>query len=697
MELGHTLILRDCGIFGALYEMLNQNYSVVGGRRNCRIALGPHSNPMCAVHEDFRAVVTTPAQAAAADPSLLNRCEKQWLDAQQLLPVSYQKLLLHPLQQWVAGLGAASSSCSDAGSSSSGVSVSTYGSSPGSMAVHSAGSGSSGSSSSREQALTQPGFAPSDLFLGLHADSLPSLLLKLSGRISGSSHGSSSSSTSALSSGQHLLSNPSTQQSLLAQCQQALIATASLDGVARACSNAAGTIGVAGGGSRNPVQQGYFKQLVESYLVFPKHSMRQLVEHQLAQHLQQQQQQQVVDTGCAASGASGAAPPEIAVQLWYVMTRSAPHTAVVPLLNGLADVQELFLGHIKSEAELRQQLQLFLGTITCSSSNSNSSSIAKSSALPVKLLVFHADAPAAAAEPRHLGSLVVECVKAAGHTSAGWTDHVSAAATAARSADSGIGGPSSQPHVAQVRNMPLVAVCVVLHLPMAAAASRASSTAAAAAATTATTAAGSAVARPSRARLAAATSNQAAATCIASAAASPLVEPVTPDAAVNASSSEDSWQANYLSSWQQVTVDALEGLAPWLLQLLSCSLRAAAGLPLQANSEPSSAAAAAAAAGATSSRLAGVPPAAVGAVAGSSLAAAAVAALPPQQMLQDVLLQALCSLPYPNTAQAAVRVKHIAEQLLPQPAANAQQQPSQNSTNSANSLWGVLVAGVCWL
>jgi hypothetical protein len=37
--------------------MLNQHYTIVGGRRNCRIAIGAFSNPMCYVHEDFRCIV----------------------------------------------------------------------------------------------------------------------------------------------------------------------------------------------------------------------------------------------------------------------------------------------------------------------------------------------------------------------------------------------------------------------------------------------------------------------------------------------------------------------------------------------------------------------------------------------------------------------------------------------------------------
>ncbi|KAK3579949.1 hypothetical protein CHS0354_020846, partial [Potamilus streckersoni] len=48
MEQGLVLILKDLdSIYGSLYDMLNQNYTVVGEKKNCRVALGPYSNPMC--------------------------------------------------------------------------------------------------------------------------------------------------------------------------------------------------------------------------------------------------------------------------------------------------------------------------------------------------------------------------------------------------------------------------------------------------------------------------------------------------------------------------------------------------------------------------------------------------------------------------------------------------------------------------
>lgn len=73
-------------IWTSLYDMLNQHYSYVGGRRNCRIALGAYSNPMCYVHENFRCIVVVEeSQIPNMDPPFLNRFEKQSLTYERIL------------------------------------------------------------------------------------------------------------------------------------------------------------------------------------------------------------------------------------------------------------------------------------------------------------------------------------------------------------------------------------------------------------------------------------------------------------------------------------------------------------------------------------------------------------------------------------------------------------------------------------
>lgn len=67
-------------IFSHPIDMLNQNYVVVGKKKNCRIALGAYSNPMCNVHDDFRCIVLVDRQKIDfSDPPFLNRFEKQMI------------------------------------------------------------------------------------------------------------------------------------------------------------------------------------------------------------------------------------------------------------------------------------------------------------------------------------------------------------------------------------------------------------------------------------------------------------------------------------------------------------------------------------------------------------------------------------------------------------------------------------------
>ncbi len=66
--------------------MLNQNYVIVGKKKNCRIALGAYSNPMCNVHDDFRCIVLVDHRKIDfSDPPFLNRFEKQMILYLQLL------------------------------------------------------------------------------------------------------------------------------------------------------------------------------------------------------------------------------------------------------------------------------------------------------------------------------------------------------------------------------------------------------------------------------------------------------------------------------------------------------------------------------------------------------------------------------------------------------------------------------------
>ena len=105
MEKGSCLILKDLElVYGSLYDMLNQNYTIVGNKRNCRIALGAFSNPMCHVHPDFRCIVLVDKDKVDySDPPFLNRFEKQELTYDDILS-NTQKEAYQSLSKWIKSI-----------------------------------------------------------------------------------------------------------------------------------------------------------------------------------------------------------------------------------------------------------------------------------------------------------------------------------------------------------------------------------------------------------------------------------------------------------------------------------------------------------------------------------------------------------------------------------------------------------------
>ena len=103
MEEDNILVLSDLDpIYGALYDLLNQNYSHVGKVQNCRIALGAYSSPMCAVHPNFRCIVLQrESDIEYSDPPFLNRFEKQRLSFSDLLCNQRTKKIHQELHRWV--------------------------------------------------------------------------------------------------------------------------------------------------------------------------------------------------------------------------------------------------------------------------------------------------------------------------------------------------------------------------------------------------------------------------------------------------------------------------------------------------------------------------------------------------------------------------------------------------------------------
>jgi hypothetical protein len=105
MERNCILILISLeSIYGSLYDMLNQNYDVVSNRKNCRVALGPYSNPMCQVNDGFRCIVLIDQHKVDfSDPPFHNRFEKQLLRFSDVLTEDQQNVI-KKLRQWVQGM-----------------------------------------------------------------------------------------------------------------------------------------------------------------------------------------------------------------------------------------------------------------------------------------------------------------------------------------------------------------------------------------------------------------------------------------------------------------------------------------------------------------------------------------------------------------------------------------------------------------
>jgi hypothetical protein len=114
METGGVLIMQDLDtIYGALYDMLNQNYVVVDGKRHCRVALGADSNPMCGVDISFRCIVLVNKEDLKhKDPPFLNRFEKQALAYEDRLAEEHpfdRTAVASKLRRWVSSVSVVAS------------------------------------------------------------------------------------------------------------------------------------------------------------------------------------------------------------------------------------------------------------------------------------------------------------------------------------------------------------------------------------------------------------------------------------------------------------------------------------------------------------------------------------------------------------------------------------------------------------
>jgi hypothetical protein len=105
IESGRSLIMKnlDC-VYGALYDLFNQNYTVLNDKKNCRISLGKTNNPMCYVNNNFHCIVLADMnKMKEMDPPFLNRFEKQLLTFDAIL-TDLQYTIMTELKQWIDNL-----------------------------------------------------------------------------------------------------------------------------------------------------------------------------------------------------------------------------------------------------------------------------------------------------------------------------------------------------------------------------------------------------------------------------------------------------------------------------------------------------------------------------------------------------------------------------------------------------------------
>lgn len=78
MKNGDIVVLKSLDrLYGALYDMLNQNYQLIGQQACCHIAHGQYSSPWQVVHENFRCIVmVSSSDVPSLQPPFLNRFEK---------------------------------------------------------------------------------------------------------------------------------------------------------------------------------------------------------------------------------------------------------------------------------------------------------------------------------------------------------------------------------------------------------------------------------------------------------------------------------------------------------------------------------------------------------------------------------------------------------------------------------------------
>ena len=87
MERGNILILKDLeSVYPALYDLFNQNFTVLSKKKYARLAVGSNTNTFAYVNNDFRCIVAVDNdQINNEEAPFLNRFEKHIVSFKMLL------------------------------------------------------------------------------------------------------------------------------------------------------------------------------------------------------------------------------------------------------------------------------------------------------------------------------------------------------------------------------------------------------------------------------------------------------------------------------------------------------------------------------------------------------------------------------------------------------------------------------------
>ena len=87
MENGRTLIFKDLEtVYPHMYDLFNQNFTVISGKNYSRIAVGSSTNAFCLVHDNFKCIVNVDEKKIEEEePPFLNRFEKHIITLEDIL------------------------------------------------------------------------------------------------------------------------------------------------------------------------------------------------------------------------------------------------------------------------------------------------------------------------------------------------------------------------------------------------------------------------------------------------------------------------------------------------------------------------------------------------------------------------------------------------------------------------------------